>query len=52
MLKGRLEVVSEDNIYVLDEGDTIYLDLSKPHKIRNIGNSEAIAIWINSPPTW
>jgi transcriptional regulator with XRE-family HTH domain len=52
VLKGRLEVVSEDNVYTLDEGDTIYLDSSKPHRIRNIGNGEAIAIWINTPPTW
>ena len=52
VLKGRLEVVSENDIYLLDDGDTIYLDSTKPHKIRNVGNSEAIAIWINCPPTW
>ena len=52
VLKGNLEVVSEESIYNLSEGDTIYLDSTKPHKIRNIGNGEAIAIWINTPPTW
>jgi transcriptional regulator with XRE-family HTH domain len=52
VLKGRFEVLWNDNTYTLEEGDTIYLDSAKPHKITNINNGESIAIWINSPPTW
>lgn len=52
VLKGRLEVIWNDSSYILEEGDTMYLDSSKPHKITNINDGESIAIWINSPPSW
>ena len=52
VLKGRLEVTWERKQYVMEEGDTIYLDSSKAHRIKNIEDGESIAIWINSPPTW
>jgi transcriptional regulator with XRE-family HTH domain len=52
VLKGHLEVFWDGKDYLLEEGDTIFIDSSKPHRIRNIGTSEAIAVWINSPPSW
>jgi len=52
VLKGRLEVSWNGEKYMLQKGDTIYLDSSKPHKISNINDGESIAIWINSPPSW
>jgi len=52
VLKGRLDVLWDDKEYVMEEGDTIYLDSSKPHRIKNLGPGRAIAIWINTPPTW
>ena len=52
VLKGKLEVVWDGKEHVLEEGDTIYLDSSKPHRIRNLAAGETIAIWINTPPTW
>jgi transcriptional regulator with XRE-family HTH domain len=52
VLKGRFEVIWNRKRYVIEEGDTIYLDSSKPHKISNMSLGESIAIWINSPATW
>jgi transcriptional regulator with XRE-family HTH domain len=52
VLKGRVEVEYNGNEHFLEEGDTIYLDSSKPHRIRNARDGESIAIWINTPPTW
>ncbi|MGD0724272.1 MAG: helix-turn-helix domain-containing protein [Spirochaetia bacterium] len=52
VLKGKFEVIWNRKKYIIEEGDSIYLDSSKPHKISNIDRGESIAIWINSPPTW
>jgi transcriptional regulator with XRE-family HTH domain len=52
VLRGRIEVSWNGKKYVLQKGDSIYLDSSKPHKITNINDGESIAIWINSPPSW
>jgi transcriptional regulator with XRE-family HTH domain len=52
LLKGRLEVTWDDKVHILEEGDTIYLDSSKPHSMKNLFDGETIAIWINTPPTW
>jgi transcriptional regulator with XRE-family HTH domain len=52
VLKGRFEVLWDGQEHILEEGDTIYLDSSKPHRVRNIGPGDGVAIWINTPPTW
>ncbi|OHD22816.1 MAG: hypothetical protein A2064_14245 [Spirochaetes bacterium GWB1_66_5] len=52
VLKGRFKVAWNRKTYILEEGDAIYIDSSKPHRITNIDKGESIAIWINSPPTW
>jgi transcriptional regulator with XRE-family HTH domain len=52
VIKGKFEVLWNNQVFIIEEGDTIYLDSSKPHKITNLSDEEAIAIWINSPPTW
>lgn len=50
ILEGRLEVMHGDETYILETGDSIYLDSSKPHTVRNIYNGRTIAIWVDSPP--
>ena len=52
VLKGRLAVRWDRKDYILEDGDTIYLDSSRPHQMKNISDGETIAIWINTPPTW
>lgn len=52
VIEGKLEVQIEDNIYILNAGDTINLDSSRPHRIKNAAESKTSAIWINSPPSF
>lgn len=51
VLEGRLEVVCDDEAYVLEAGDSIYIDSTKPHSIKNAYDGRTIAIWADSPPT-
>ena len=50
ILEGRLEVIHGDETYILEAGDSIYLDSSKPHTMKNIYDGRTIAIWVDSPP--
>lgn len=52
VLEGRLEVASEDKTYILEAGDSIVLDSTKPHKLTNIYDGKTIAVWVDSPPSW
>lgn len=52
VLEGRLEVTSEENTYILEAGDSIVLDSTKPHKLTNIYDGQTIAIWVDSPASW
>jgi len=52
VIEGKLEVQVEEDIYILNAGDTINLDSSRPHRIRNAAESKTSAIWINSPPSF
>jgi len=52
VLEGRLEVISEDHTYILEAGDSIVLDSSKPHKLTNVYDGKTIAVWVDSPASW
>ena len=52
VLEGKLEVVSEGKTYILETGDSIILDSTRPHKCTNINDGRTLVIWANSPPTW
>lgn len=52
VLEGKLEVQVEDSIYILNAGDTININSSRPHRIRNAADSKTTTIWINTPPTF
>ena len=51
-LKGKFEVIWNGREYTMEEGDAVYLDSTKPHRISNIADKESIAVWINTPPSW
>jgi transcriptional regulator with XRE-family HTH domain len=44
VLKGRLEAVVGENRYELGEGDSIYLNSSSPHHVRNPAKAKATAL--------
>jgi len=48
LLEGELEVETNGEVFRMKPGDSITLSSSTPHRITNIGNSEAVAIWVNS----
>lgn len=52
ILEGSLEVTCGSDTYIIETGDSIILDSTKPHKCTNIAKGQTVAIWVNSPPTW
>ncbi len=52
LIKGRLRVWVGDDEHLMREGDSLYFKSSLPHRWVNDGKSEALAIWVNTPPTF
>jgi len=52
VLKGKLELTVDSEIYVLGPGDAYYFDNNRPHRFRNVGSSELLAVSANSPTTF
>ncbi|MEC9488896.1 MAG: cupin domain-containing protein [Halanaerobium sp.] len=50
VLEGEVTVSVEDDEYVLEEGDALYFQSNRPHRIQNDGDVIARAIWITAPP--
>jgi transcriptional regulator with XRE-family HTH domain len=44
VLEGQLECSYEDEIFLLDPGDSLYFDSSFPHAFRAVGKKNALAI--------
>lgn len=53
MLAGTLEIwLDELQCYVLQPGDSFWFESTHGHRWFNPGESEAVLIWINTPPTF
>lgn len=52
VLQGTLEYVVGDTTYTLREGDSIYVDGTIPHVLRNVGDVEVIYISASTPPVF
>ena len=52
VLKGTLRILSGDNVYDLNEGDSIYLDSTIPHKYVNTGTELSVSVWSMTPPSF
>jgi len=52
VLAGKLEINFGDRKYVMEPGDSIYLDASLSYSWKNAGNEEVEAIWVITPPTF
>ncbi len=50
VIEGELNVELEDKEYVLRPGDSIVFDSASQHRISNVGDKPAKAIWVNSIP--
>lgn len=52
VIKGTLRVLSGEKVYDLNEGDSIYLDSTIPHRYVNIGDEMSISVWAMVPPSF
>ena len=52
IVKGTLRVLSGEKVYDLNEGDSIYLDSTIPHKYLNLGDDVSVSVWAMVPPSF
>jgi transcriptional regulator with XRE-family HTH domain len=52
VLKGRLKVKWGNKEFILEEGDSIYLDSTVPHRYVNVGDETSISVWAMVPPSF
>lgn len=52
VLKGTLRILSGDKVYDLNEGDSIYLDSTIPHRYVNVGVEQSVSVWAMTPPSF
>lgn len=52
VLRGRMAYTINGSEYLLEEGDSIYFKSGLPHRWRNAGAEELVAIWAVSPPSF
>ena len=52
VLKGKLELTVEAEVFTLGPGDAYYFDSARPHRFRNIGRGELRVISVNTPPSF
>ncbi len=50
VLEGSLEFFIEENMYLLNEGDSIAFKASIPHRWKNSSSLHAKVLWVVSPP--
>ena len=52
LMSGELKITLEGSEYHLYAGDSFYFESTIRHTWRNPGQTEAVIIWINTPPTF
>ncbi len=52
LLSGEIELLLGEKIYRVGAGDSFYFRSEIPHGYRNVGDTEARVIFINTPPTF
>ena len=50
ILSGKLEIQINNEVYTLNEGDSITFKSSEPHAKRNVSDKVCTCIWANTPP--
>jgi len=49
LLSGKLRIELEDEVYILNVGDSICFDASKKHVVINASNTESVVLWVLIP---
>ena len=52
VIEGELELEVAGRRYRLLPGDSFYFPSDRPHGYRNVGQTEARVVWVNTPPTF
>ncbi len=52
VIKGSLRILSGEKVYDLNEGDSIYLDSTIPHRYVNVGEDVSVSVWAMVPPSF
>ena len=52
VLSGKIFVVSGKVKKKCKKGDSFYFNSNHPHYIENAGNTEAIVLWVSTPPSF
>lgn len=50
ILKGKVKFTLDEKEYQLSEGDSLYFNSNIPHSARNDSKSNAVMLWIITPP--
>lgn len=50
VLQGKAEIFVDGTEYILSEGDSIFVDATSPHYVRNAGSNVAVMVWAVTPP--
>ena len=52
VLRGALEIALDGQLHQLRAGDSFYFESNTPHTWRNPGKTDAVLLWVNTPPTF
>lgn len=52
LLEGVVDLIVDDRTYRLEPGDSFHFRSERPHGYRNVGDSVARILWVNTPPTF
>ena len=53
VLQGTVEIwLDEVERYVVEPGDSLYFESTHAHRWKNEGKTEAVLLWVNTPPTF
>ena len=52
VVSGEFDLMIEDKVYRLREGDSFYFHSSRPHGFINNGEAPTEIVWVISPPTY
>ncbi|MFH2120391.1 MAG: cupin domain-containing protein [Pseudomonadota bacterium] len=52
VVSGKFDLMIEDKVYSLSEGDSFYFNSNRPHGFINNSEEPAEVVWVISPPTY
>lgn len=52
LLEGAFDVTVRDQVFRPEPGDSFHFRSERPHGYRNVGDSVARILWVNTLPTF